>query len=415
MEKINDIISYVAHKDAKMLVDFLDESYSKFPKKFTDPNFHNNVLIEFYRLAEELLDMGDTTTPDGCKLRNSRRVMRDEYLKEVNNALNNLQDYKYFISDEFKDVNNGETIQDFLNDMENIQIYEVLIRDYGTSPRFKQFLEKNYIDAQNGMDYIEINGIEAYYELLQESTRTLQDAFPNFKFSYNEALGLLMRITIMNMETLINGRELLNSITYEEPSSTELSHKVTRIRKKNLVKLFNDFDKAIEEIEPIDDPKKQEVVNYRIDRFNSAIRPLKNRIEKCPFDKVQIHSREWENTVLMNIITFLPFQLVPFIKFLLDQEIKLPLSNYKNFIYPAYFLDYDSETISNAFMLENEGEMYNMDEIRKQLLSPEELEEINKNLIHIEGVKKPIRKIKRKLDKNSLDKIKSNPNEEKTR
>ena len=39
-------------------------------------------------------------------------------------------------------------------DMENIQIYEVLIRDYGTSPRFKQFLEKNYIDAQNGMDYI---------------------------------------------------------------------------------------------------------------------------------------------------------------------------------------------------------------------------------------------------------------------
>jgi len=169
--------------------------------------------------------------------------------------------------------------------------------------------------------------------------------------------------------------------------------------------LFNTFDKVNKSIEPVNDPKKQELINYYIDRFNSSITPLKHRIDKCPFDRVQIHSREWENTVLMSIITYLPFQLVPFIKFLLDQNIKVPLSSYKNFIYPPYFIDYDAETIDNAFMLENLGKMYNMDEVRKESLTPEELEEINKNLIHLESSKPTKQKntLKKKINRLSND------------
>ena len=118
-------------------------------------------------------------------------------------------------------------------------------------------------------------------------------------------------------------------------------------------------------------------------KFKGKLYLLKQRYDNCPFDKIPIQTRELENTILMNIITFAPYLNVPFIKFLLDNNIRLPLSSYKCDLYPSYFIDFDNDTIQKAFIFELEDDMVNMDTFRKKVLSPEKLEETNKNPVVI--------------------------------
>ena len=354
-----------------------------------------------YSLGEQILDAGEPNTVESFKLRNKRKILKDEYFNECNNAKYNLNEYKTFIYEEFHDSNNGEDFEEFFTDPTLIFMFEMLIRDYGSSPRFKQILEKIYIDAIDAINVIEFQGLEAFYSELQSTIQVLQTAFPKYTFSYQEATALLLRLTLINLETIINGSELALSLSRQESVADENSHKIARIRKGDFINLLKDFNENFDELPQLENPEKQEVLDYAINKFKSNLSLLKTRCERCPFDKVNIHTREIENTMLMSIITYAPYQLVHFIKFLLDQGIKLPLSNYKNYIYPQYFIDFDKETIDNAFLLELEGGMVNMDEFRQETLSGKELEETKNNLIHIEAEspKKAARRVRRTTEK----------------
>ena len=395
MATISDFTRHLVKKDVNILLSE-DESVIRngFPKKFIDPSFHNHIILELMRLGEEILDAGDPATPETFKLRNYRKHIINEYMSEINQAKDCLSDYKAYILEEFMDANNGEDLTEYLASPEMLFMFEALLRDYAGTPKFNQFLEKIYLDAHDANYLINNYGIEPFYEELQQNIQTLQSFFPQYGLDYRDATALLMRLTIHTLEHLINGGELATNLVRPIENTSKSNHYVARVRKTEVRKLFEFFNEVIEELPELDDPEQQKNMEHALAKFKSKLMPLKIRYDNCPFDKVPIHTRELENIVLMNIITYTPYLLVPFIKFLIDNNIRVPLSNYKCDLYPSYFIDFDNSTIQKAFIFELEDEMVDMDDFRQHVLSPEELEEANKNLIHIEKEHKKSRKVK---------------------
>lgn len=395
MAIIKDFTQHLVDKDIKILLSE-DESVirNNFPKKFIDPSFHNHVIIELMHLGEQILDAGDPATPETFKLRNHRKHIVNEYLSEINQAKDCLSDYKAYILEEFMDANNGEDLTDYLASPEMLFMFEALLRDYAGTPRFNQFLEKIYLDAHDSEYMINNFGLVPFYEDLQQNIQTLQSFFPQYGLDYRDATALMMRLTIHTLEHLINGGELANNLVRPAENTSKSNHYVARVRKTEVKKMFEFFNEVMDELPELDDPEQQVNMSNCITKFRSKLMPLKIRYDNCPFDKVPIHTRELENIVLMNIITYAPYLLAPFIKFLIDNNIRVPLSNYKCDLYPSYFIDFDNPTIQKAFILELEDEMVDMDDFRRHVLTPEELEEANKNLIHIEKEHKKVRKAK---------------------
>jgi len=395
MAIIKDFTQHLVKKDINILLSE-DESIvrNNFPKKFIDPSFHNHVLIELMRLKEEILDAGDPATPETFKLRNYRKHIINEYMSEINQAKDHLSDYKAYILEEFMDANNGEDLGEHLSSPEILFMFEALLRDYAGTPKFNQFLEKIYLDSHDANYIISTYGIESFYEDLQKDIQTLQSFFPQYGLDYRDATALMMRLTIHALENVINGGELAHNFIRPAEDTPKNHHHIVNVRKNEVKKLFQFFSEVMDELPEFDDPEQQKRLEYSISKFKGKLMPLKIRYDNCPFDKVPIHTRELENTVLMNIITYAPYLLVPFIKFLIDNNIKVPLSNYKCELYPSYFIDFDNPTIQKAFIFELEDNMVDMDDFRQHVLSPEELEEANKNLIHIEKEHKKARKTK---------------------
>ena len=85
-----------------------------------------------------------------------------------------------------------------------------------------------------------------------------------------------------------------------------------------------------------------------------------------------------------NLIRVTSNNMTNFIQFLLDKNIKLPLSSYKSELAPLHLLNYHNDTVNKAFVIENSHSMYDMNEMRADFFSDDELFHRNMTAIRLQ-------------------------------
>ena len=388
MKENNNFYYYKAKKAVNLVnSDSNEEHYKHLPNMLPGPDFHNSLGLYFLNATDEIRNCTDEELR--FKLRNARVETLSNYLSIIKTTIEDLNNYYKQIYLEFTDDNNGEDLDTYLTDPNTISNFLKFQKKYRNNPLFKHQLSEIVCNAHNYGDRFMEYGAGNILEILQNNIQELRKSFPDENMSYQDAIILYAQLNIYIQEILLNG-ELIAHASLGRNQEPNLSvHHPIYIEKNELDKLIHTFENTYQELRKQYEEKDVKVLDEDFNYFISTLFPLKVRQEFSPTNKVGISSRELEN-MFLNIMTYTHENLTNFIQFLLDNKIKLPLSNNKMELFPLYLLHFDNDTIQKAFIIENEEKMVDMDKLRKLILTKAEQKEIKDSLIHLEPKNKEI-------------------------
>ena len=388
-----DIIKHKIKTDQKLIRDYdTYEADYKLPKSLIEKSFHNNLFLGALLLEDELRNCTDIAKRKELKL--DLIELNNNYAHIIGDAIGDIRRYYHTIAEEFAVENNGENLTDMVGEIEYAMQFEMMYRKYKDSDRFKYILTKMVADSHNANDFVAEYGIREYMISIQENIQQLQVAFPDFPMDYRDATIMYGRLNIYLQELLLISNTLGMIATHTEEDLPENAHRSLSINQKSFKQLLDKFDNTYDEVvDQLENNEQALTTKNAYSKFLSHVHQYKTRCDYTPpigqATRFTMTTRELEN-VLIHLMQYCSYNMEHFVQFLLDNHIRLPLSEYKSCIIPAFLYEFDNSTIQKAFVVEGDSEMYDLDEMRKTTLSEDEYKEISKNLIHLEPCTIPV-------------------------
>lgn len=378
--KVLDFVLYKAKNNAELFLDDLYENDYKRINAIMNPDNINSLSLYLLLLSEKLDAYASLTQ-----------------ISEASKALT-ANGQKHDVPAEYDKEDQQETIKEFLNLVDQVDAYIndctnimcnlhekikssfTLLTGMDLStvfavPDINNHAEKMYLDLKKSKNFDKIFNyvVTSMVDLALDADSTPADDFEQVAnknvgilrsylddkhISLYETYVLYDKILLRAIGNIARLGRFMAEICNEDIDIPTNEHCLYIVENKNLDKLFKAFDdndkKAMPDLEAHDGRK-----------FTNRLIGIKNRRKYLGGEETLIDSSEIENEMLFNIITTAPHQLETFVKFLIDEKIKLPLAGDRmNFYLTDLASKFDNRTISRAFIEEHGTGLPNIDEFR---------------------------------------------------
>lgn len=378
--KVLDFVLYKAKKNAELFLDDMYENDYRRINAIMNPDNINSLTL-YLMLMNEKLDGYSTLT----QLNEASKALSDKGVKHNINA-------------EFDKDDQNETIKEFLNLVEGVDGYlndctEIMcdlhekikssftlltgmsLGSVFSIPEINNRAEKLYLDMKKSKNFEKLFNyvVTSMVDLALDSSSTAGDDFEQVAnknvgilksylndkhISLYETYVLYDKILLRAIGNVARLGRFMAEICNDNLDIPENEHCMYIIENKSLDKLFKAFDENDKKVMP-------DLGAHDGRKFTNRLIGIKNRRDYVSGEETLIDSSEIENEMLFNIITEAPHQLETFVKFLIDEKIKLPLAGDRiNFYLADLASKFDNRTISRAFIEEHGTGLPDIDKFR---------------------------------------------------
>ena len=255
--------------------------------------------------------------------------------------------------------------------------YDVFFNNYRKSDVLNYILAKLLIESHEITDELLFSGARGPCETLLKNIQEFMDVYPT---SEDDAMLLYYALTVHLQEMFSSMWDLIQNTT-----NIDNQHRCLHINKQR----FNKFIELCERRHSkyVNQLKEQSNIDIDADKYDVFYQDAMQYRERQDYtnsDTFAITTRELEE-MFYTIGTNTPYNMTNFIQFLLDNQIKLPLSHHRCELAPILLLNYHNDTVNNAFIVEDNDTMCDMDEIRADYFDGQTLIEKNKNAIKLKA------------------------------
>lgn len=380
--KVFDFVLYKAENDAKLFLDDMYENDYKRINAIMDPYKINSITlylmllnekIDAYGKLTQLSEANKTLLASGVKIKDEASV--DVDTKDQMDTIKHYLDIAEQLDDCMTDT--AKIMADLHARIQSsfALITHMELESVFKIPEINSRAERMYLDIKYSQNYdkifnylvtsivdlaIDYNTLpsEMFEQVANDNVNMLKSYLGEQHVSLYETYVLYDKIVLRSLDNIARLERFMASIFNDDINPQPNEHCQLIADKKSIKKLVSDFDandkKVFSDLGPHDGRK-----------FSNNILGIINRCDYLSGDEVLIDSNELENDILYNIITTAPHQLETFVKFLIDEKIKLPLASDRiEFYLTDLASKFDNRTISKAFIEEHGSGLPNIDQFR---------------------------------------------------
>ena len=380
--KVLDFVLYKAKNNAELFLDDLYENDYKRINAIMNPDNINSLTLYMLLLSKKL-DAYSALTRSNEKL----NILAAKGKKHKAPIEFNKEDQHESIK-EF--LNLAKHVDGYINDCTNIMcdLHDkikssfTLLTGKGLNsafaiPEINSRAERLYLEMKKSKNFDKLFNyvITSMVDLALDFDSTPADAFEQVAnknigilrsylndkhISLYETYVLYDKILLRSIGNIARMGRYMAEVCQDNIDIPANEHCMYLVESKNLDQLFKDFDENDKKVFP-------DLSAHDGRKFTNRLIGIKNRMTYLGGKDTLIDSSEIENEMLFNIITEAPHQLETFVKFLIDEKIKLPLaSDRMNFYLTDIASKFDNRTISRAFIEEHGTGLPDIDKFRSK-------------------------------------------------